>query len=454
MPKRRRRRKPTRSAVAGTTPARPRPPAPLAPRQSAQQLVVARTAPDDADGPTGSQHPPAVDRHPSTRERDRSRTAAAAEPVGQLELAPAARPWLVPRRTARLSVSRSGWAGLLADRRPQVLAATYWLDARSVVDGVTHVQFTAVQPGSVPRSATRAVRVPQRDGPICVVGVIPHVDPGTWSVTARPIADVDSAQQIATGTIDDAPPQTTSGTPLFGPLATMRSPGVVFGAWPLAVLLGFLTAIGVQATMSVALDLPIGRLALGSVIASLLGLGGAKAYFALTHRARARPEVVSQGLSVQGFVLVSLLALASLARLAELPLGVVLDAAAPALLAGQAVGRLGCLLSGCCVGRPTASRWGVWSSDRRLGCRRIPVQLLESAAAAVIAAVAAGAVLSGLAGTGAVLIASVAANVLVRQLLFGLRQEARTVRWGRKLSSVVSLIALGTALAVLITRVA
>lgn len=380
-------------------------------------------------------------------------TGVVPEPDEVPEPAPVARPWLVRRRPARLSVARARWGELLADRRPQVLAATYWLDARSVAEGVTHVGFSAVQPGSAPRSTVRSVReVPQRAGPICVVGVIPNVGPGTWSVTANPVVDVDAAPQQAPVPAVDAAPQTTSGAPLFGPLASMRSPGVVLGAWPLAVLLGFLVALGVQAITGAALGLPTGTVATISVVASILGLGGAKGYFVLTHRTRPRSEVVSQGLSVQGFVLVAMLALVALTMLTDLPLGTVLDVSAPALLTGQAVGRLGCLLSGCCVGRPTASRWGVWSSDRRLGCRRVPVQLMESAAAAAIAALAAAAVLAGFAGTGAVLIAAVAANVLARQGLFGLRQEARAVRWGRRLNSGVSVVALGVALVVLATN--
>jgi phosphatidylglycerol:prolipoprotein diacylglycerol transferase len=49
-----------------------------------------------------------------------------------------------------------------------------------------------------------------------------------------------------------------------------------------------------------------------------------------------------------------------------MPVGTVLDVTIPALLLGQAIGRLGCLFGGCCAGLPTTSRWGVWSSDRRI----------------------------------------------------------------------------------------
>lgn len=47
-------------------------------------------------------------------------------------------------------------------------------------------------------------------------------------------------------------------------------------------------------------------------------------------------------------------------------------------------GRPGRFFAGCCAGRPTASRSGLWSSDRVLAVRRIPVQLWEAATALLI----------------------------------------------------------------------
>ena len=47
---------------------------------------------------------------------------------------------------------------------------------------------------------------------------------------------------------------------------------------------------------------------------------------------------------------------------------------APAVALGMAVGRVGCLLSGCCHGRPTALPWGVDFGD---GVPRHPTQVYE-----------------------------------------------------------------------------
>src|SRR5579884_3267225 len=50
----------------------------------------------------------------------------------------------------------------------------------------------------------------------------------------------------------------------------------------------------------------------------------------------------------------------------------------------MAVGRVGCFFAGCCGGPPTASRWGVWSSDQRVGACRIPTQLMELVLAGIL----------------------------------------------------------------------
>jgi len=54
------------------------------------------------------------------------------------------------------------------------------------------------------------------------------------------------------------------------------------------------------------------------------------------------------------------------------------DVAAIALLAGMCIGRMGCVLNGCCGGRPTTSRLSLPMPDYRgVWCQRIPTQLLE-----------------------------------------------------------------------------
>lgn len=59
------------------------------------------------------------------------------------------------------------------------------------------------------------------------------------------------------------------------------------------------------------------------------------------------------------------------------------DCAAPAVLAGLAVGRIGCFFNGCCFGHACDLPWGVLHD----GVRVHPTQLYESAACAVLATV-------------------------------------------------------------------
>ena len=75
-----------------------------------------------------------------------------------------------------------------------------------------------------------------------------------------------------------------------------------------------------------------------------------------------------------------------------MPLWATCDAFAPGIAAGQAVGRLGCLLAGCCYGHPTDLPWGVTFTNPTaaanvgtpLDVGLHPTQLYESAAALVI----------------------------------------------------------------------
>jgi len=114
------------------------------------------------------------------------------------------------------------------------------------------------------------------------------------------------------------------------------------------------------------------------------------------------------------------------------------------LFLGMAIGRPGCFLAGCCSGRPTRSRWGLFSSDRTLATRRIPVQLYEAAAALLIAGVALAAVLQvDLPVGGLVFLGSIAAYTLVRQGLFLFRVDAHTRRGRLTVSLICCAVLIG-----------
>ena len=75
-----------------------------------------------------------------------------------------------------------------------------------------------------------------------------------------------------------------------------------------------------------------------------------------------------------------------------MPLWTTCDAFAPGIALGQAVGRVGCLLAGCCYGKPTDLPWAVTFTDSLaasnvgtpLGVSLHPTQLYESLATLLI----------------------------------------------------------------------
>lgn len=208
---------------------------------------------------------------------------------------------------------------------------------------------------------------------------------------------------------------------LLAPLA--KSPGVLPGSYTALAALGLVVALAVQAAILAGEGVSVSRSLIASLLAVVSGLIGAKLWYATLHR---QESIIRGGWAVDGFLVVLPIA-ATIALLAfNLPVGAVLDATTPGLFFAVAIGRLGCFFTGCCAGRCTASRWGIWSSDRRVGARRIPIQLLESAVGLLIGVVTL-LVVPGVALPihGVVFIAAFALYALVRQILLRLRAEQR-----------------------------
>jgi len=66
-----------------------------------------------------------------------------------------------------------------------------------------------------------------------------------------------------------------------------------------------------------------------------------------------------EGLTVYGAVLGALLAVFIYCRVKKLSFWEVGDVVAPGAILGQAIGRIGCFINGCCYGLPTSLPWGV-----------------------------------------------------------------------------------------------
>jgi phosphatidylglycerol:prolipoprotein diacylglycerol transferase len=80
-----------------------------------------------------------------------------------------------------------------------------------------------------------------------------------------------------------------------------------------------------------------------------------------------------------------------LLRALGLPFGAFWDLATLVTLIWLIFGRLGCLLHGCCGGRPTRGWLGLELPDHRgIRCRRVPTQIMEAGWAALLLLTAVG----------------------------------------------------------------
>ena len=279
-------------------------------------------------------------------------------------------------------------------------------------------------------------------GPVSITTWVDDLPPGEWIVTAdlmRAASGPRGRPQIGvrpTGTVT-LPRAAWSwrrwalSDAAFSPVRTRwwpmarftRMPAVIHGSWTGLVALGVVVGAIVQGILLGRQHVPIAQALVVDLLALLSGMVGAKLWY-LARRQRPWQGSPVDGWSVDGLLVVAPVVGVSMLLAFDLPIGQFLDASAPGLFFGVAIGRLGCFLTGCCAGRSTRSRWGIWSSDRRVGARRIPTQLLESGAGLLIGGATLMLVLRDAASIpGAVFATAFAAYVLVRQGLLPLRAE-------------------------------
>lgn len=303
---------------------------------------------------------------------------------------------------------------------PQGLAATYWGEAAG---GELSIRFTGVRDDPTRRRRERFERtatvgpIPTGSGRFAVTTRINGINRGDWTVTA--------SRTDATRAATHTPQRTTIRT---GAAFLTYGPGVRLWWWPALVGTGAVFAIVLQALLLARDDVNVAAAVGISILGCLLGFLGAKTWYLVLKRQHPR-TIVKSGACIQGFLLVALGVLAIGGAVVGIGVGTLLDATTPGLFLGMAIGRPGCFLTGCCAGRATASRWGVWSSDRTVAVRRVPVQLWEAAAALVIGAVTLTLTLTtDVAIAGALFVGAVAAYTAVRQLLFPFRTDPHTRR--------------------------
>jgi phosphatidylglycerol---prolipoprotein diacylglyceryl transferase len=352
-----------------------------------------------------------------------------------------------------------GWAARATE---ELLTLTYWLDPGDQGDpfGAT-IRFSGrraevtgkPQPGDTFAQEETVEGIVPGTGPVAITAEVRRVNPGQWSVSARPVARVGrpayrpyppsggdpAAASRAPWPRRVAIPAVPATSVHTASLLRSKVPGIIRFAYASLVSLGVLIGLSLEALLLNHGHYSLFRPLLFSVIAIVAGVIGGKAWYVAVHRGRK-----FDGWCIQGFVAGAAVVVAVAAVIGPgIPAGAFLAAAAPSLLIGMAIGRLGCFWAGCCTGRPTASRRGIWSSDRRIGCRREPAQLLEALAALISGVAVLAVVLAlGLSRSGPVAIVGLAAYTLCRQFILGLRAEPRVWQYGRRVTAVAAVVAL------------
>jgi phosphatidylglycerol:prolipoprotein diacylglycerol transferase len=340
---------------------------------------------------------------------------------------------------------------------PQALVVSHWFDSGQ--DGEPYsatIRLTGRRLGihGQPKPSDSFVQDDKLEGilpgsgPVSFTSWVYGLKPGEWSVTADLIRPIEYATQPADRWRRPGPERLsrakwswrrrrlTDGEPnavatrwaLLAPLA--RIPAVIPGSFTLMGTIAIVTAIAIIAVLLAREGVSIASSLVVSLLALVSGLAGAKLWYAVLHPGPWRHSL--GGWSVDGFLVIAPVVAVVVLLSFNLPIGAFLDAATPGIFFAVAIGRFGCFLTGCCAGRCTRSRWGVWSSDRRIGARRVPAQLLESGAGLIIGLASLVLVLAAVSsGTGLVFLVAVVAYVIVRQFLLRVRAERREFSWRR-----------------------
>jgi phosphatidylglycerol:prolipoprotein diacylglycerol transferase len=133
------------------------------------------------------------------------------------------------------------------------------------------------------------------------------------------------------------------------------------------------------------------RVYVALLILLLPALLGARLLFVATHWEGYRPNPgtifrrADSGAALDGALGLTFPLSLPLLYAMGLSIGSFWDVATIAILIGVAIIKLGCLMNGCCAGRPSEAWWAVRSRNHQgVVCRRLPSQLLESGLAIIL----------------------------------------------------------------------
>ena len=219
--------------------------------------------------------------------------------------------------------------------------------------------------------------------------------------------------------------------------------GLTLYSYPFLLYVGILCGFAAGVAAGALHGLDPNRLGIAILVLLIPALAGSRLLFVLEHLRRFRREpgrVWSRnegGASLYGGLLLSAALSVPLLRLLGLSFGGFWDAASITMLVGMVFTKVGCLMNGCCAGRETDGLLAQSSPDvRGVWRRRIPAQLLEAGAAAVLLLL--GALLwSHLHADGAFFLLAVGGYAAARWFLEGAREEVDRIR-GLSVNRIIS----------------
>jgi phosphatidylglycerol:prolipoprotein diacylglycerol transferase len=161
--------------------------------------------------------------------------------------------------------------------------------------------------------------------------------------------------------------------------------GIKVHNYPVMVYLGLTFGLVAGNAMANLAGLPTARVLVALILLTVAGLVGARLFFVVANWSIYRGEPwriwrrSEGGAAVQGGIVLSVGVSPPLLTALQIPFGAFWDVATIVMLIWLIFGRLGCLLHGCCGGRPTEGRFALYLPNQRgVWRRRIPTQLLEA----------------------------------------------------------------------------
>jgi phosphatidylglycerol:prolipoprotein diacylglycerol transferase len=231
--------------------------------------------------------------------------------------------------------------------------------------------------------------------------------------------------------------------------------GIRIYSYPAFLYLGLVFGVVAENHAAHVAGLDSARVFLATLVLIIPALVGARFLYVAAHWRdyRREPRRIWRqsegGAAMLGAIPVMLLAAVPVLAAFELPFGAFWDVATFCILTGMIFTRIGCLLNGCCGGRPSEGFWAIPLPDHRgIWERRIPSQLLEAGWAALLLAGAA-IVWHAMPFPGALFLTALAGYAGGRIVLEATRQNRQTLG-PVDLQQALAAICAGSALACLV----